>query len=198
MVAAAIEAVNACGPLPASAGWGAWLLTYKDVAEILKIIDASELEEVVIELEGLRLVVRRGNPHGGPSQSSAAPGPQAAKPRLPRAHWADSRRGDTSRGTDVAVRAPMVGSFYRRPSPDAPPFVEVGTRVRRRSLVPDRGDEALHDDQRTGRRRDRSDRGRGRLARRVRPAAVRDKAGLGTRRELTCQARRDSQTRSRS
>lgn len=108
---------------------GRMVLTYKDVAEILKIIDASELEEVVIELEGLRLVVRRGNPHGGPLQSSAVPGPQAAKPRLPRG-IGQTRAEVTPAEGHVAVRAPMVGSFYRRPSPDAPPFVEVGTRVK--------------------------------------------------------------------
>ena len=38
--------------------------TFKEVAEILKIIDASQCEEVVIELQGLRLVVRRGSPNG--------------------------------------------------------------------------------------------------------------------------------------
>ena len=113
---------------------GRMALTYKDVAEILKIIDASELEEVVIELEGLRLVVRRGNPHGAPAAAqssgpSAVPGPQAAKPRLPKG-MGQTRVELTPAEGRVAVRAPMVGSFYRRPSPDAPPFVEVGTRVK--------------------------------------------------------------------
>jgi acetyl-CoA carboxylase biotin carboxyl carrier protein len=108
-------------------------LTYKDVAEILRIIDASQLEEVVIELEGLRLIVRRGNPHGGPAlqslQSSSAPGPQAAKPRLPRS-MGQTRAELTPVEGRVAVRAPMVGSFYRRPSSGAPPFVDVGGRVK--------------------------------------------------------------------
>ena len=108
-------------------------LTYRDVAEILRIIDASELEEVVIELEGLRLVVRRGNPHGGPAlqplQPSSASGPHSAKPRLPKS-MGQIRAELTPAEGRVAVRAPTVGSFYRRPSPDAPPFVEVGARVK--------------------------------------------------------------------
>lgn len=108
-------------------------LTYKDVAEILKTIDASELEEVVIELDGLRLVVRRGNPHGGrtpvPAERPAALAPQSAKPRLPKS-VGQARVELTPAEGRVAVRAPMVGSFYRRPSPDAPPFVEAGARVR--------------------------------------------------------------------
>ena len=39
----------------------------------------------------------------------------------------------------------MVGTFYRAPSPDAPPFVEVGTVVREgQPIVPDRSDEVVH------------------------------------------------------
>jgi acetyl-CoA carboxylase biotin carboxyl carrier protein len=111
-------------------------LTYKDVAEILKIIDASACEEVVIELDGLRLVVRRGNPHATraalPTESLKRPnepGLQAAAPRLPK-NVGRTRAELVPAEGRVAVRAPMVGSFYRRPSPDARPFVEVGGRVK--------------------------------------------------------------------
>jgi acetyl-CoA carboxylase biotin carboxyl carrier protein len=108
-------------------------LTYKDVGEILRIIDASQMEEVVIELEGLRLVVRRGNPHGGmapqPLQHSTASAPQTGKARLPRSVGQTRAELVPAEGR-VAVRAPMVGSFYRRPSPELAPFVEIGTRVK--------------------------------------------------------------------
>jgi acetyl-CoA carboxylase biotin carboxyl carrier protein len=91
------------------------------------------MEEVVIELEGLRLVVRRGNPHGASAvaalPSSIAPGQQATKPRLPKGVGQTSAELTPAEGR-VAVRAPMVGSFYRRPSPDAAPFVETGARVK--------------------------------------------------------------------
>ena len=107
-------------------------LTYKDVGEILRIIDASEMEEVVIELEGLRLVVRRGNPHGAvprPFQPAVAPGPQTDNSRLPKS-VGQARAELTPAEGRVAVRAPTVGSFYRRPSPEVAPFVETGTRVK--------------------------------------------------------------------
>ena len=113
-------------------------LTFKEVSEIMKIIDASECEEVILELEGIRLVVRRGgaataNQAGAPSQPS--PVAQAASQTAPVAPPAASGSQPepkaaspvSSGGTEI--RAPMVGSFYRCPSPDQPPFVEVGTRV---------------------------------------------------------------------
>src|SRR5215510_12950801 len=96
--------------------------TFKEVAEILKIIDASQCEEVVIELEGLRLVVRRGSPNGAP-QAMHSSLPAAAQPRPVQMGSPQRARGGPSRAElslaegHVAVRAPMVGTFYRRPSP---------------------------------------------------------------------------------
>jgi acetyl-CoA carboxylase biotin carboxyl carrier protein len=127
--------------------------SFKDVAEILKIIDASDCEEVVIELKGLRLVVRRGRPgrseeHGQPALRSSSPGAEA-RPflhpdavRTPpkgflggasRTGTARLRRGEaelTVAEGRIGVRAPMVGTFYRRPSPQEPPLVEMGQLVK--------------------------------------------------------------------
>ena len=112
-------------------------LTFKEVAEILKLIDASECEEVILELEGTRLVVRR-NSGGGASVQSAAParaeaasapastGNIQAAPAAPASGAAPSAEPGT---TDV--RAPMVGTFYRRPSPDEAVFVEEGATVKK-------------------------------------------------------------------
>jgi acetyl-CoA carboxylase biotin carboxyl carrier protein len=116
-------------------------LTYKDVADIIKIIDASKLEEVVIEIDGARIHIRRGaagtravtlptaaTPDGAPAQaaSAAATPPKAAN---------ISRKGASAAAAQVpaghAVRSPMVGTFYRAPSPQDPPFVDVGSVVKR-------------------------------------------------------------------
>jgi acetyl-CoA carboxylase biotin carboxyl carrier protein len=112
-------------------------LNFKDVAEILKIVDASDCEEVVLEVEGTRLVVRKGQggtnstPSVGASASTAAP----VSLEQPAPAPSDRKTGATSTASTkiedglVAVRSPMVGTAYRSPAPDEPPFVEVGTRV---------------------------------------------------------------------
>ena len=104
-------------------------LTFKDVAEILKIIDASKCEEVVLELAGVRLEVRRGTtsdplrtPFAAPISSGSIPAPQST-PAVAHAPTA------APVGT-IGVRAPSIGVFYRRPSPTEKPFVEVGQRVK--------------------------------------------------------------------
>ena len=91
-------------------------LSEDDVREILRLIDETELGELRIETEGLSLHVVRG---------WAAPGERAEDP-APTAATADGA---------VTIDAPMLGVFYRAPSPGAPPFVDVGTRIERDTIV---------------------------------------------------------------
>jgi acetyl-CoA carboxylase biotin carboxyl carrier protein len=71
-----------------------------------------------------------GSPAGGSlpttSDSSASAGASAPSPALSASAAAANKIPD---GTTIT--SPFVGSFYRAPSPDAPTFVEVGTRVRK-------------------------------------------------------------------
>lgn len=114
-------------------------LSFKEVAEIVKIIDASSCEEVVLESEGTRLVVRRG---GGTNESMAhdilpvsATTPQQHSTHQINATLNASPSTPTSSNIPVAqtggvtVNSPMVGTFYRRPSPEDEPFTEIGIRV---------------------------------------------------------------------
>lgn len=116
-------------------------LTYKEVAEILKIIDASECEELVVELDGAKLIVRRHGAaeaaraeysdaetrHSGTADDFAAQ-PAAADAKAGSAEPVHSGEPAAADGR-ILVRSPMVGTFYRRPGPQQPPFVEVGDMV---------------------------------------------------------------------
>lgn len=110
-------------------------LTYKDVADIIKIVDASSCDEVVVELAGSRIVVRRGARGGDlPAASpSAAPVSQApgapAVAQSPAPPSGKREQAAVSDGQHV-VRSPMVGTFYQAPSPKDPPFVSVGSIVK--------------------------------------------------------------------
>lgn len=114
-------------------------LSFKEVAEILKLIDASDCDEVMLEVEGTKLMIRRnaeGSAMPMPVQSQpvtaaaphAVPAPAAERPAAsPAPAQAEEPQVD---GNLVALRAPMVGTFYRRPSPDEDAFVEVGSPVK--------------------------------------------------------------------
>jgi acetyl-CoA carboxylase biotin carboxyl carrier protein len=106
-------------------------LSFKDVAEILKIIDASQCEEVILDLAGVRLEVRRGASSGAysapasPTVRTSAPAATAALRTAPAATQVVVAEGT------IEVRAPMVGTFYRRPNPQEKPFAEVGNRIKK-------------------------------------------------------------------
>jgi acetyl-CoA carboxylase biotin carboxyl carrier protein len=103
----------------------------------------SELTEFAVEEEGFKLKIRRGanglpvvstakgsNPPFVPADyNSAPPMPVPAPiPASPPAAPADEP-GVTY------VKSPMVGTFYRSPSPESKPFVDVGSKIEDNSLV---------------------------------------------------------------
>jgi acetyl-CoA carboxylase biotin carboxyl carrier protein len=111
-------------------------LRYDQVADLIKIVDASACEEVVLETPELKLILRR---HGARNTGDlpaihVAPAPHAVATHvaeLPATAVQPSAPPNSAKiiaGT-VEIRAPMVGTFYRAASPDAAPFVEIGTIV---------------------------------------------------------------------
>ncbi len=105
-------------------------LSFKEVADILQIIDSSECEEVIVEVEGTRIVVRRGGAVASPTESSG--------PVTTPASVAEFAKPKAARSTQIAVddtltfvRSPMVGTYYRCPAPGEPPFVDIGAAVKK-------------------------------------------------------------------
>jgi acetyl-CoA carboxylase biotin carboxyl carrier protein len=108
-------------------GAGSMTLSYDEISEILKLIDESSCDEFVLETGDIKLVVRRRGAGGtGASIESANTTSIVPSPAAP---IEPAPRPITARSGANVVPAPMVGTFYRSPSPGAPPFVEVGSRV---------------------------------------------------------------------
>ena len=110
-------------------------LSYDEIAEIVKIIDGSSCDEVIVETSDIKLIVRRniaGITATPASVAAPAIGPTAAAPApriTPPPAAAPAKTAIAPH--QIEVVAPMVGTFYRAPSPDAAPFVEVGSAVRK-------------------------------------------------------------------
>ncbi len=112
-------------------------LRFDEVAEILKIIDSSSCDELIVETGDMKLVVRRNAaPNyvalGAERAVSAAPAngaPPPVRAGQPAAPKKPLNQTPSQTPGQMEVTAPMVGTFYRSPSPDAPPFVEIGTVV---------------------------------------------------------------------
>jgi acetyl-CoA carboxylase biotin carboxyl carrier protein len=107
-------------------------LSYSDVAEIVKIVDSSNCDEVSLELEGAKILIRRkGASDPAPAQVSAAaaPAPAASAPPASEARAAAPADSAAAPVSGNQVVAPMVGTYYSRPSPDEAEFVTVGAQV---------------------------------------------------------------------
>ncbi len=116
-------------------------ISHEDVRKLLALLDQSGFEEVHIELGDLKLDLRRrGGPQAappmreekpthrqGPERAAATAGPGAIPAAAVTTHE-PAERPAIPVGVS-AVTAPMVGTFYRAPSPGAKPFVEVGDKV---------------------------------------------------------------------
>ena len=114
-------------------------LTYSDVQNILKIIDeAGHLDEIELVYGGFRLHVVRNGSDGGARSVAVTGVPAASKTGVPAPSAAPApvaavrptAEAVTVPDGMVAIRAPMLGIFYRAPAPGEKPFVEEGQRVR--------------------------------------------------------------------
>lgn len=107
-------------------------LRYDEIAEILKIVDSSSCDELIIETGDVKIVVRRNGASAQPTTASEHPIAASAAATNPVGvlpNSATPAKVETSAGQTEVV-APMVGTFYRAPSPDAPVFVEIDSVVR--------------------------------------------------------------------
>jgi acetyl-CoA carboxylase biotin carboxyl carrier protein len=116
----------------ARAGVDKMALSYDEISEIFKIIDESSCDEFVLETGDIKLVVRRrGAADATPAiESSQSTLSASAPPETPGQLAPQPAAASAATAANV-VTAPMVGTFYRAPSPDAPPFVEVGSKVKK-------------------------------------------------------------------
>ena len=111
------------------------------IRAILSLVREHELTEFEIEHEGLRLKVRK-DPHGAqiitvpaPSGPSAAAGAPVAPPLASHMSAAGAMAGLEGEIELAVVKSPIVGTFYRSSEPSAPPFVEVGSSVKKGQVL---------------------------------------------------------------
>ncbi|MEW6045494.1 MAG: acetyl-CoA carboxylase biotin carboxyl carrier protein [Bacillota bacterium] len=121
---------------------GAVRLTLKEIKELIRVLDETDVAELTVESDGVKISIRKAAAFGPASTPGAAPvAPQSPAALPPEAQGADSAHAGAASALEtkvaapaedermVTIRAPMVGTFYRAPAPEAPPYVEVGQVV---------------------------------------------------------------------
>lgn len=111
------------------------------IQRLIDMMDDSDVDSLEISKFATRVRISKSPPvhvvsganHAAPAAPAApAPAPAAAPPPKEVAAAEESGGGGEAKAAasnTVDVESPMVGTFYRAPAPDAPPYVEVGDHV---------------------------------------------------------------------
>ncbi len=110
-------------------------MEYKQIQELIKVINKSNISELTIEEGDFKITIKQEQTSEAhyvmppqqqyipaPAQQAAAPAPQAATPA---AAPAPAPANDKL----VTIKSPMIGTFYRSPTPEKPVFVNIGDEI---------------------------------------------------------------------
>jgi acetyl-CoA carboxylase biotin carboxyl carrier protein len=113
-------------------------LSPDDVRDVLRVLDSSGLAELHLETAELTLTLRREGATGWTAEQ------QVLRPPVLESQLSAVGEGEEAAAQPpapevgeglVAVRPPLLGTFYRAPQPGAPPFVDVGDTVDEETVV---------------------------------------------------------------
>jgi len=94
----------------------------KEIKEMINLMNENDLLELEIEKEGMRIKLRRSGT--GDMQPTPVIIEREATQRISAPSAEQTPPSAVVR--TIEIKAPMVGTFYRAPNPEAPPYVEIG------------------------------------------------------------------------
>ena len=106
----------------------------RDIKKLIELMKENELTEFEMEDQGFRISLKRGtgNVQSAPLPVAPVAAPSPAAPGLEKPAQEGAGREEKEKKEEenlVPIKAPMVGTFYRAPSPEADPYVTVGQEV---------------------------------------------------------------------
>ncbi|RTE54715.1 acetyl-CoA carboxylase biotin carboxyl carrier protein [Arenibacter aquaticus] len=116
----------------------------KEIQSLIKFVAKSGASEVKLEMEDIKITIRTGSvgsssepttyvqqiPMGAPMQQQVPAAPATA----PAAEVEVKKEADES-SKYITIKSPIIGTFYRKPSPDKPAFVEVGNTINKGDVL---------------------------------------------------------------
>lgn len=110
----------------------------KEIQSLIKFVAKSGASEVKLETDDIKITIRTG-PSGSGSETTyvqqipvpAQPVTQPAMQQAPAAQQPSQEESqkESEDSKYITIKSPIIGTFYRKPSPDKPAFVEVGDTI---------------------------------------------------------------------
>ena len=108
----------------------------KEIQSLIKFVAKSGASEVKLETDDIKITIRTG-PISGAQETTyvqqipmtQAPMAPVAPASVPDAALAKTSTEEADDAKYITIKSPIIGTFYRKPSPDKPFFVEVGSNI---------------------------------------------------------------------
>ena len=113
-------------------------MDYKQIQELIKLINKSNIGELSIEEKDFKILIKQKKDKDQQATFIAQPATQSAafiqqthEAALAQPQITAQAAAEQTAKTDnlITIKSPMIGTFYKRPSPDKPNFVEVGDEI---------------------------------------------------------------------
>ena len=95
----------------------------KEIKDMINLMNENGLNELEIEKDGMRIRLKK---NAGGIEKAVEFVPQHA---IPQHGQAGDPQEKVEKKNTIEIKAPMVGTFYRSPSPEAPPYVNIGDNI---------------------------------------------------------------------
>ncbi|WP_394974471.1 acetyl-CoA carboxylase biotin carboxyl carrier protein [uncultured Croceitalea sp.] len=117
----------------------------KEIQSLIKFVAKSGASEVKLEMEDIKITIRTGDQSSSPEttivqQIPMAQATMAAAPQVPVVTPEATPAAPTAEASDddskyITIKSPIIGTFYRKPAPDKPNFVEVGKDIQQGDVL---------------------------------------------------------------
>lgn len=109
----------------------------KDIQNLIKFVAKSGANEVKLEMEDVKITIKTGSEkaettiiqQSAPIQAPVQTPVEASAPAAPAADKAAETEAADNSSNYIEIKSPIIGTLYRKPSPDKPPFVKVGDTI---------------------------------------------------------------------
>ena len=99
----------------------------KEIKDMITLMNENGLTELEIEKEGVRIKLKKGS--NGFERAVEYVQPAAPSAPAPQADRGGTGAAPAEKRNVLEVKSPMVGTFYRAASPEAPPYVNIGDTI---------------------------------------------------------------------
>lgn len=109
----------------------------KEIQNLIKFVARSGASEVKLETKDFKITIKTGSEKGDmaeiqhiPVVAPIEPVTQVVTPNQPAPAKVETpATGGAEKSKFISIKSPIIGTFYRKSSPESPPFVKVGDRV---------------------------------------------------------------------